>query len=61
MNLFVSIKRKVVFVIVRILTPSLSDQASVREEDEDVPEEEGEETAEHDEDDPDACDAGNSI
>ena len=56
MNRSVSIKRKVVFVIVRILTPSLSDQASVREEDEDVPEEEGEETAEHDEDDPDDVD-----
>ena len=55
-NRSVSIKRKVVFVIVRILTPSLSDQASVREEDEDVPEEEGEETAEHDEDDPDDVD-----
>ena len=39
-----------------ILNVFLSDQASVREEDEDVPEEEREETAEHDENDPDAVD-----
>ena len=39
-----------------ILKSSLSDQPSVREEDQDVPEEEGGETAEHDEDDPDDVD-----
>ena len=39
-----------------ILNDSLNNQPSVREEDQDVPEEEGGETAEHDENDPDDMD-----